>query len=372
MKRLLSLLLVALCSLPLLGCATLLDTGALEQAKDYFSNLSMQEEQESGAPADTDIYREDTNSYGYYYDQLAENSRVVYRTIYLDRMNCEGISIVFREALSFSFSPDEASGADAAIRETIGSMVQPALDALLYDHPEVNWISMEEGSGSTFSISSRKQTKADGSVVVEIRKLTFRLVFKTGLTRESIETEEALLAAAIQEAGDTLTEEATRYEVLCALQEYLCRSVTYQSDAARAHEAVGALLDHAAVCDGYAKAFKLLCDAYDIPCLVVPGTATQNGKKEPHAWNYVQMEDGKWYGMDVTWDDGSIETGKNYFLVGSGTVTSITMGCFGSSHQENGKFSAGNYTPFTFPELSFFRYTVPVIPGLRERTTALS
>lgn len=372
MKRLVSLLLAAICLLPLSGCAALLDPHSLWQAKDYFGNLSMQEDQEAGAPADTNVYREDDNSYGYYYDQLAENSRVVYRTIYLDCMNSAGIPIVFREALTFSFSPAEADGADVAIREAIGSLVQPALDALLYDHPEINWISMEEGSGSTFSISSRKETKEDGSVAVEIRKLTFRLVYKAGATQESVETEAALLTAAAKEAGATLNEDATRYETLCALQEYLCHAVTYQSGAPRAHEAAGALIDHAAVCDGYAKAFKLLCDAYDIPCLVVPGTATQNGKKEPHAWNYVQMEDGKWYGMDVTWDDGSTEIGKSYFLVGSGTVTSITMGYFGSSHQENGKFSAGNYSPFTFPELAFFRYKAPVLSGLRERTDALS
>ena len=38
-----------------------------------------------------------------------------------------------------------------------------------------------------------------------------------------------------------------------------------------------------------------------------------------HAWNYVQMEDGQWYGMDVTWDDDDAggPPRHTYFLTGN-------------------------------------------------------
>lgn len=364
MKTLLSLLLTAVLLLSCSGCAWLFDELTLEQAKDYFNNLYLQHEQASNGDEDDGyVYVEDDSSYGFYYDQLSENSKVVYRCIYLDSKNTDGVSIVFREPLSFSFSAAEVEQADSTVCQEIAGMVQPALDALLYDHPHIAWIAMEGEQGSTFRIFSYKETAADGSMALQIKRLSFQMVYKAELTETLIEENEAEMQTAISAVGAEIGEASDRYEILTALQEHLCRTVTYQSDAPRAHDAAGALLDRAAVCDGYAKAFKLLCDAYEIPCVIVAGTATQNGKNEPHAWNCVQMEDGKWYAVDVTWDDRGEEAKKNYFLVGSGTVTSLSLGHFENSHQASGKFSAGDYLPFSFPTLSFFRYTEPVLPN---------
>ena len=372
MKKTALLLLTALLLSSLLGCAGLPPLPSLNDAKDYFDNLYMQDEQESdqGNQEEEPPYVEDTTSYGYYYDQLSESSKVVYRSIYLDNKNREDIPIVFREPLSFSFPHEKADIAEDIVRGAIGSIVQPALDALVYDHPNISWIAMEKGKGSTFRISSRKQTDANGDVTICIKMMTFQMVYEDGLTEDGIVQDELAMKAAAMFAGMPITEKSSRYEKLVILQEYLCRSVIYESEALRAHDAAGALLDGRAVCDGYAKAFKLLCDAYDIPCLIVPGTATQNGKSEPHAWNYVQMENGEWYAVDVTWDDHEDIT-KQYFLVGSGTVTTMTEGHFSNSHRAAGKFSAGNYTPFTFPELSFFRYTEPLLPGDWQKGTEL-
>ena len=54
------------------------------------------------------------------------------------------------------------------------------------------------------------------------------------------------------------------------------------------------------VCAGYAKAFSFLLRYYGVPNYYVEGYA--NGGK--HAWNLVQLDDGKWYWNDATWDDG--------------------------------------------------------------------
>ena len=74
------------------------------------------------------------------------------------------------------------------------------------------------------------------------------------------------------------------------------------------------------VCEGYAKTLKVLCDAFDIPCVLVSGKAKDNeypedpSKEEPHMWNYVQMEDGKWYLVDATWNDQENKIYDTYFL----------------------------------------------------------
>lgn len=54
----------------------------------------------------------------------------------------------------------------------------------------------------------------------------------------------------------------------------------------------GLMLENIAVCDGFSQSVKVFCDALGIPCIIV-------GNKE-HAWNYVQMENGGWYRLDIT------------------------------------------------------------------------
>lgn len=50
------------------------------------------------------------------------------------------------------------------------------------------------------------------------------------------------------------------------------------------------------VCDGYGDGIKYLCDALGIPCIIVRGSL--NG--EAHEWNYIRLEDGKWYSLDLS------------------------------------------------------------------------
>ncbi len=73
------------------------------------------------------------------------------------------------------------------------------------------------------------------------------------------------------------------------------------------------------VCEGYSRAMKFLCDKEGIDCVLVSGNN--------HMWNYVKMNDGKWYAVDTTWNDPifsgtpsayEIERFKyQYFLQGS-------------------------------------------------------
>ena len=56
------------------------------------------------------------------------------------------------------------------------------------------------------------------------------------------------------------------------------------------------------VCEGYSRAMKVLCDRKDIPCVLLSGAArySTDTPAEEHMWNYVQMENGLWYAIDVT------------------------------------------------------------------------
>ena len=131
----------------------------------------------------------------------------------------------------------------------------------------------------------------------------------------------------------------SRYDTVKAIHDYICHTTDYDTEAydemhateeggvlpaitsRLASPAFGGRGAYRFVCAGYAKAFQLLCHRMDIPCVKVSGDTPV----EYHAWNEVQMEDGQWYGMDVTWDDFDERSVHpliyTHFLCGSRTET---------------------------------------------------
>lgn len=103
----------------------------------------------------------------------------------------------------------------------------------------------------------------------------------------------------------------TDYDKILAAHEYLRSHVNYNdNDTYLVHTAYGALVNKQAVCEGYAKAYKLLLNAMGIECDVVINA--------DHAWNVVCL-DGEWYLVDVTNDDTN--GGLMYFLLGQDELT---------------------------------------------------
>jgi len=71
-----------------------------------------------------------------------------------------------------------------------------------------------------------------------------------------------------------------------------------------------------AVCDGYAKLFKTLCDYSGIQSEVITGYAKNNNSRSDrfrtnHTWNAV-MIDSAWYLLDVTWASGYVNYGEEF------------------------------------------------------------
>jgi hypothetical protein len=93
---------------------------------------------------------------------------------------------------------------------------------------------------------------------------------------------------------------ASELEKAKSIHDKLASMVDYKDvDAPYSHEAPGALLYRIGVCEGIAKAFKLLADRVDLKSLVAYGETLNN--REGHAWNLVEI-DGCMYHMDVTFD----------------------------------------------------------------------
>ncbi len=136
----------------------------------------------------------------------------------------------------------------------------------------------------------------------------------------------------------------TRYEQVRSIADGICEMTDYAYEATDEDDqyfypSYCLLEPHRVVCDGYSKAFKMICDANNIPSLIVvglgytynvPGVLSGGG----HAWNYVQMEDGKWYAVDTTWMDDNPNKNE-YFLVGSDTADSY-LDAFSVTHVTDG------------------------------------
>ena len=184
--------------------------------------------------------------------------------------------------------------------------------ALLQDHPEIFWV---EGSISSVSI----YTDDDGK-----RKVTmqFRELYPGSLN--DIDKGFSELASAVNEIK-ILRNSDSRYDTLKAIQDYICYKVSYDE---KMDSGISSFLDsfiapllgcgtnsNTLICGGYAKSFKALCNQFDIPCVILYGESMG----WPHCWNLVQMEDGKWYGIDVTNDDAKNPNNYQYhnFLKGS-------------------------------------------------------
>lgn len=113
--------------------------------------------------------------------------------------------------------------------------------------------------------------------------------------------------------AEHINDHQSDFDKVCSLHDYLKRNLEYDTAAAssnrpnerniaEAHNIIGALLKNKCVCEGFAKAFKFLCDKIGLECWVVSGKGNSSIGAGPHAWNIVKIN-GYYHHVDVTWDN---------------------------------------------------------------------
>ena len=97
------------------------------------------------------------------------------------------------------------------------------------------------------------------------------------------------------------------YAKITAIYAWLGENITYDNITAsgatsgsRAFTVYGALIDRLAVCDGFASAFRLLCQIEGIRAEEYTGVNKEGVKETGHAWNKVWVG-GAVFGIDATW-----------------------------------------------------------------------
>lgn len=198
------------------------------------------------------------------------------------------------------------------------------------DHPEVFWL----GNGCRFAAWSIGATFFVGyEIASDLRDAAYssEADIRQGIQKRDADTEKILAAVADVPNASGKTKYFNKW--LTENNAYNTNLNNAQANCRNAWECVSALSGKAGlegpVCEGYARAFKVLCDRSGIPCVLVDGDAKSSSTSagEGHMWNYVQIENGKWYAVDVTWNDPNPSNvahsgyeNENWFLVGSDTV----------------------------------------------------
>ena len=174
---------------------------------------------------------------------------------------------------------------------------------MLYRHPELYFVSTR---------LSYSYNPVNGNVTI----LTVRYLEKTSeeqaQNQAKLQEETAKLLAMIDEDMTDLEKIIVVHDYLCLDVEYAYAELQNGTLSDDAHTLKGAVIDKRAVCDGYSNAFTYYMQLLGIPCRMVTGTAQSD-----HAWNQVEL-DGKWYLVDLTWDDAVWDdygyAGHEYFL----------------------------------------------------------
>ncbi len=186
-------------------------------------------------------------------------------------------------------------------------------DAYYLDHPEIFYVDFD-------ALSINLATKG-GNYLASIGTGRRASYYVQNSLNSTAEVDEAInaLTAAVSEIVAQITAE-TLDEKIKQANELLCQRVTYdfcnsadkQAFEPHIRTSFGALVNGYAVCEGYARGFKLIMDSLNIPCVEVIGYYADGEAREPHAWNYCMLE-GKWYLVDPTMND----SGARFGLYGS-------------------------------------------------------
>ena len=116
------------------------------------------------------------------------------------------------------------------------------------------------------------------------------------LSREEIQCMKAEMDAAAAQILSGIPDGIDDWTTAKYLHDALCRTVTYDHSLSQPHiyDGYGALVNHTAVCEGYAIAFHILAEKL--------GYYSSVSTSDTHAWTHMNVPSYDEY-IDITWDD---------------------------------------------------------------------
>lgn len=196
----------------------------------------------------------------------------------------EALSLRLAEGMKNEAKEIDVADLQIAYTEEGKKTLKSAFGKAVNDHPEL------------FYVQGWYSYNSNGEIITRVKPVYDSY---TDAEKQAFHQEVERALALVQD--NTLTD----VEKLLILHDYLVTHCAYNWDVATgnsfakpkwAGNAYGAFVKKDAVCQGYSLAYKLLLDRCGISSSYVESDALN------HIWNVVQLN-GKWYHIDVTWDD---------------------------------------------------------------------
>ena len=352
MKKAISILLtfVLLCSTLCIG-ASALDTPT-EITVDMGYTQAVQFDPRTAAPSMNNsgtahrFFASTADTPYTFYMYLTERQKDVYNTLLnagLDSAdNVNGVKITFTTPITCQ---NTTASLTAEAKNELALAVQGGVAALMDDHPEMFWL-------GAYKLSYSYSYRVSGGVyTLSVSSITCKMNYDTAVYADKASVTDYYTR--MMAAFDAFEVKGyTRYEKVKSIHDTIAKQVSYDSTFTNgtAHQPTSVFLEpFLPVCEGYAEAFKMLCDREGIPCVIVVGDANGGG----HAWNYVKMEDNKWYAVDLTWDDQS-SIFYDFFLVGANSTNRYFNNdstTFADAHIATGDHFINSSFVLTYPTL---------------------
>ena len=336
-----------------------------------------------------------TNNEKFHYQQLDNTAKKIY----------DGICEMYEQGIlktgieSFDLAKDDKYVTQEQLESYMkgNNELKVAMNAARYafyaDYPEVFYIQIQK-------INLRVTKDAQNRYHANLGSGNLKNYYVDGFTsKEQVEEElitfNNIVNQIVEEAKNLKVEEGKELvtEQVKYIHNKIINDTSYrlESDCSEGNEGFlgtpyGALVKKQAVCEGYARAFKIILDKVGINNILVQGTHQSEGSAVvPHMWNYVEIEkqtnarsiEKVWYAVDCTMDDpflrntnmdttdqdfkpgDDIEEGfenTRYCLVGTETM-----------HREHVAIetveAAGNYV-FKYPELNAEDYGISSVTNI--------
>lgn len=198
----------------------------------------------------------------YYFNQIPSEMNEIYRELYERIRNYEDSADLYASVDTETF--------------------WDAYYAVTADHPEFFWV------GSSIQV---KESALTGTVM--------GYTLSTTVEAESRAYLKSQLEAAADECIAQIPSDASDYQKIKYVYEYLINTTDYNSNSPDNQNIQSALLGHSSVCAGYSRAFQYILHRMGMFCTYVTGKTSDGGD---HGWNIVRI-DGVYYHVDVTWGD---------------------------------------------------------------------
>ena len=295
--------------------------------------------------------QEDVSSYGV---QLTEVQREIYDALVEQYVGIDGLANGDTAAFTFQPTKSKTYSLQSELQTAFSRDLAYAVNAFIEDYPQLYWVG---GYSSSYSV-------AHSGATYKVHAVTITFSNRFSVTESTISGFNSGVKNAVAEITNRLSAGATMFDKYMAIHDWICQKAYYSENGRTnpsgypethtAYPIFEASEDSGVVCEGYAKAYKILCDQMQLECMLITGEAGSPGDYEAHMWNKVLMSDGNWYVVDATWDDQNTGLCYDYFLCGdkSPCFNGLT---FAQDHIKEKEVSEG--VRFEYPEISDYGYS---------------